>query len=132
MKRLVLALPLPLLLAAGCATSSRPYAPVSDVAYQAMGARPFWMLTIGGDRIVFRISRRDGDLHWERTLPRTRDGARIWESGEGERRIIVEARAGPCAGEGDRAYEDQVVVRFGDGGEFRGCGGRMLERGAGR
>lgn len=129
MKRLAFALPL--LLAAGCATSSI-YQPVRDTRYAALGHGPFWMLTIGDDRIVFRISRRDGDLHWPRTLPRTLDGARIWESGEGERRIIVEARPGPCTGEGGRAYEDRVVVRFGDGGEFRGCGGRMLERGARR
>jgi uncharacterized membrane protein len=127
MARLLLALPL--VLAAGCATSSQPYAPVRDVAYQAMGARPFWMLTIGGDRIVFRISRRDGDLHWERTLPRIRDGARIWETGEGARRMVIEARPGPCTGELDRAYEDEVVVRFADGSAYRGCGGPLLDGG---
>ncbi len=126
MKRLLPALAL--LLAAGCATSGRVYQPVADTRYAALGHDPFWMLTIGDDRIVFRISRRDGDLHWPRTLPRTQNGARIWETGEGARRMTVEARRGPCAGQGRRPYEDDVVVRFADGAEYRGCGGRMLGR----
>ena len=45
MPRLLLALPL--LLAAGCATSSTPYAPVRDPVYQAMGSQPFWQVVIG-------------------------------------------------------------------------------------
>ena len=49
---------LPLFLAAGCETTPRPYAPVDNVRYSAIGENPFWLLTIGDDRIVLRQSPR--------------------------------------------------------------------------
>ena len=125
MNRLLLAFPL--LLAAGCATSSRVYQPVADTRYAAIGHDPFWMLTIGDDLIVFRTSRGEGDLHWDRTLPRTENGVRIWESGEAGHRIRVEARDGPCSGRGGQAFEHHVRASFDGGGfEYIGCGGRLV------
>jgi hypothetical protein len=124
MKRLLAALPL--LLAAGCATT-RPYAPVRDVAYQAMGARTFWVLTIGDDRIVFRPVSGDRERSWPRVLPRTVDGVRTWHAGEGADTIIVSARRGPCSSQSEQLYEDVVTVRMGEEGpELEGCGGRMI------
>ena len=129
MKRLVFALPL-LLAAAGCATNSRPYAPVADVRYQAMGAEPFWMLAIGDDRIVLRSSTVEGERSWPRTLPRTVAGVRSWRSEQGGSAITVEARPRPCETEGEEVYEDNVRVIVGDQ-SLTGCGGRLL-RGRGR
>ena len=53
MKRALL---LALAVLAGCAETPRPYVPVSDVAYQAMGSQLFWFLVIGDDRIVLRTA----------------------------------------------------------------------------
>ena len=125
MKRLLTALGL--LLAAGCATPPQPYAPVRDVAYQAIGAEPFWVLTIGDDRIVLRSSSLEGERSWPRTLPRTENGVRTWVSGENGAAIIVEARPGPCTSESGRVYADNVRVRAA-GAELVGCGGRLLSR----
>jgi uncharacterized membrane protein len=125
MKRLLLALPL--LLAAGCATSRQPYAPVRDVAYQALGAEPFWMLAIGDGRIVLRSSTFEGERAWPRTLPRTVGGVRTWRSEQGDSNIVVESRRGPCETEGEEVYEDNVRVTVGDQ-SLTGCGGRLLER----
>jgi uncharacterized membrane protein len=131
MHRLLLALPL--LLAAGCATSSTPYAPVRDVAYQAMGTRPFWQVVIGDDRIVFRPVAGNGERSWPRVLPRTVDGVRTWQSGAGADGITITARPGPCADEPREGhevrYEHFVTVRMGEEGpELNGCGGRLLPR----
>lgn len=125
MTRLLLALPL--LIAAGCATSQRPYAPVNDVRYQAMGAEPFWMLAIGDDRIVLRSSTFQGERSWPRNLPRTLAGVRSWRSEQGGSAITVESRPGPCETEGEEVYEDNVRVTVGDQ-NLTGCGGRLLER----
>jgi uncharacterized membrane protein len=127
MTRLLLAFPL--LLAAGCATSRTPYAPVRDVAYQAMGTGgSAWLLVIGDDRIIFRPG-GGAERSWPRVLPRTVDGVRIWQSGAGPDGITVTARPGPCNGEGQGEnlynYEHSVTVRLGEG-EYRGCGGRLL------
>lgn len=121
---------LALLAAAGCATT-RPYSPVHQVAYSAIGEQPFWMLNIGDDRIVLRLTgqapggSRYAESVFPRTLPRTENGVRIWQSGEGEGAIVIEARPGPCANGRGQAYTDQVVVRLG-GREMTGCGGPLL------
>jgi uncharacterized membrane protein len=128
MTRLLLALPL--LVAAGCATSPRPYAPVRDVAYQALGAEPFWVLAIGDGRIVLSSSTSEGERSWPRTLPRTVGGVRTWRSEQGGSAIIVESRPGPCETEGEEVYEDNVRVTVGDQ-SLTGCGGRLV-RGAPR
>jgi uncharacterized membrane protein len=91
-----------------------------------MGAEPFWMLSIGDDRIVLRQAGQ-GDRIWPRTLPRSQDGARSWTSGEGAGAIAVEARPGPCTAENERVYEDEVLVRVA-GAALRGCGGRLARR----
>jgi uncharacterized membrane protein len=128
------ALPLlPLLLLAGCETSrSEPYAPVRDTRYAAIGHDPFWMATIGDDRIVLRLGHDGGeeaeeydDVVYPRTLPRTVDGVTTWQSGEGVQVITIEARPGPCTGSRRRRYEDRVRVRL-SGRELDGCGGRLL------
>jgi uncharacterized membrane protein len=130
MGRLLLAL---LLVTAACATT--PYAPVRDPAWQAMGWRPGWTLAIGDDRIVLRTAER-GDRAWPRVLPRTVDGWRTWESGTGADRIRIAAHRTLCQSPdqpGSRYvynYENQVAVSVGEQNseEYRGCGGRIVER----
>lgn len=117
---------LPLLLA-GCATTPQAYAPVSDVRYTAIGADPFWLLSIGDDRIVLRTASAEEDAVWPRPLPRTVDGARIWESSDGTTAISIETRPGPCTGAGGQTYEDNVRVRL-SGRELAGCGGPLTGR----
>jgi uncharacterized membrane protein len=121
MTRLLLALPL--LLAAGCATRSTPYAPVRDVAYQAMGWAPVFFLAIGDDRIVLRDG-QGNERAWPRVLPRTVGGTRIWQSGAGAEAITVTARREECRG-GGRTYRDRVTVRVPDA-QLGGCGGPLL------
>jgi uncharacterized membrane protein len=123
---------LPLLLLAGCETYDQPYSPVENVHYSAIGQEPFWMVTIGDDRIVLTLAPDPGAAPGEmnshdfpRTLPRTVDGVRTWESGDGTAVITIEAHPGPCDGSGGRTYEDEVVVRL-SGRELTGCGGRLL------
>jgi len=127
MTRLLLALPI-LALAAACATSQRPYAPIQNIRYQAMGTAPFWYLAIGDERIVLRTSEQV-EAVWPRTLPRTENGVRTWQSGDGTAVISIEARPGPCASESGQAYEDHVRVRL-SGRELTGCGGRLMRSAA--
>src|SRR3954453_24142970 len=86
----------PLLLAAGCATTPQAYNPVQHPFYSAIGENPFWMMTIGDDRIVLRLGGENGaaprEQIWPRTLPRLVDGTRIWQSGDGIRVITIESR----------------------------------------
>ena len=122
-----------LFLAAGCETHrADPYAPVEDVRYTAIGHDPFWMVTIGDDRIVLRTAGDGeagpgdaGEAVFARTLPRTVDGVTTWESGDGTAVIAIEARPGPCEGAGGRRFADHVRVRL-SGRELTGCGGRLL------
>ena len=108
----------PLLLLAGCATwGERPYAPIENVRYTAIGHDPFWLATIGDESIVLTLGdeggRADGALEtwaYPRVLPRTLDGVTRWESGDGAGVIAIEARPGPCAGSSGRRYEDHVRV----------------------
>ena len=122
----------PLLLAVGCATNSTPYAPVRDVAWQAMGWNPAWHLAIGDDRIVLRAGEA-GERAWPRVLPRIIDGVSTWESGSGADAITITAQPGPCQSpaQGDGRfvlnYQHHVAVSVGRE-EYRGCGGRILER----
>ena len=113
---------------AGCAQTSRPYAPIDNVRYSALGQNPFWMVTIGDDAIILTFGSdpgaRPGRLNshrWPRTLPRTVDGVRRWESGSGTEIIAVEAREGPCEASGAR-FRDRVRVTL-SGRELEGCGG---------
>lgn len=118
-----------LLLLAACATSPRPYAPVDNVRYSAIGAEPFWMVTIGDDRIVLRIGqdrREIRDVSYPRTLPVTQGDLTRWQSGAGTQVITVEARSlpEPCEQSG-RRYEDHVRVML-SGRMLEGCGGRLI------
>ena len=120
---------LPLLLLAACATSPRPHAPADNVRYSAIGADPFWMVTIGDDRIVLRLGQEGQqarDIVYPRTLPVTQGGVTRWQSGEGTQVITVEARQmpAPCEQAG-RSYEDHVRVML-SGRMLEGCGGRLL------
>ena len=124
---------LPLLIAAGCAADrSRPWAPVENVRYSALGHDPFGMLAIGDDRIVLRLGHDGGeeageydDIVFPRTLPRTVGDVRTWESGDGTQVIAIESRPGPCIGSRRIRYEHHVTVRL-SGRELTGCGGRLL------
>lgn len=120
---------LPLILLAACATTPRPYAPVDNVRYSAIGAEPFWMVTIGDDRIVLRLGQEGwqvSDIAYPRTLPVTQGDLTRWQSGEGTQVITVEARQlpEPCEQSG-RHYEDHVRVML-SGRMLEGCGGRLL------
>jgi hypothetical protein len=132
---------LPLALLAGCETT-RPYAPVENVRYTAIGHDPFWLLTIGDDRIVLRLGHDGGEAAEEfdevvfpRTLPRTVDGVRTWQSGDIPS-ITVEARPTPCTNRTGQVFEDQVRVRWTTHQlvpeirtvteELTGCGGRLV------
>ena len=130
MRRFLLVLPL--LLAGACQTASRPYAPIDNVRYSAIGQDPFWMVTIGDDAIVLSSGpepgtreRRLRSYRYPRTLPRTVDGVRTWQSGDGTAVISVEAMAGPCEGSRGVRYRDRVRVRL-SGREMFGCGGPRL------
>ena len=122
---------LPLLVLAACETTPHvgPYAPVATVRYSAIGQEPFWLLTIGDDRIVLRQASENGapnEAVWPRTLPRTTpDGFTLWQSGEGTQVIAIASRPGPCTGAGGRVYADEVRIRL-SGRELRGCGGRAM------
>jgi uncharacterized membrane protein len=123
---------LPALLLAACETSPEVHNPVSSVSYSAIGHDPFWMVTIGDDRIVLTMGdeggRADGALdsyEFPRVLPVTNGVVRTWESADGTSVISVQSRPGPCTGSGDRVYEDHVRVRL-SGRELSGCGGRLL------
>ena len=123
-----------LLAVAACATQPGVYSPVGTVRYSALGHDPFWMVTIGDDRIVLALGdeggRADGAVNsfsYPRTLPRTVGGVRTWQSGDGGTGVIgIEARRGPCSGSRGSVYEDHVRVRL-SGRELTGCGGRLLE-----
>ena len=136
MKRLFALACLSLALAA-CATRPEVYSPVGAVRYSALGADPFWMVTIGDDRIVLTLGdeggRADGALDsfaFPRVLPVVNGAFRTWESADGAAVISVQSRPGPCTGSGEQVYEDHVRVRL-SGRELTGCGGRILnENGA--
>lgn len=115
---------------AACETTPRPYAPVGDVRFSAMGEEPFWLLTIGDDRIVLRIAGQGEDAVWPRTLPRTENGVTTWQSGDGTAVITVESRPGPCTNARGQSYEASVTVRL-SGRELTGCGGRLAARSEG-
>ncbi|HET9427288.1 MAG TPA: hypothetical protein VFO69_02920 [Allosphingosinicella sp.] len=124
-----------LALLAACATQSEVYSPVGSVRYSALGADPFWMVSIGDDRIVLTLGdeggRADGALEsfaFPRVLPVVNGAFRTWESADGAAVISVQARPGPCTGSGSRIYEDHVRIRL-SGRELTGCGGRMLGEG---
>jgi uncharacterized membrane protein len=122
-----------LALLAGCA-AERPYAPVRDVRYNAVGSAPFWLLTIGDDRIVLTRAGEGGrmiEAIYPRVMARREQGAHIWESGEGVQVIGIEARPGRCEGTRGVVYEDKVRIRL-SGAELHGCGGRILEGGRAR
>lgn len=123
---------LPLLcltLLAACQTSSQPYAPVDNVRYSAIGAEPFWMVTIGDDRIVLRIGqegREIREISYPRTLPIVDGNVTRWQSGDGTQVITISARQTPTPCElGGRRYEDYVRVTL-SGRMLDGCGGRLL------
>jgi uncharacterized membrane protein len=114
-------------LLAGCATAG-PYAPVRETRFAALGQQPFWMVTIGDDRIVFRsaaeaagVDRRDERV-FPRTLPRTVGGVVTWHSQAGTDTITIESSPGPCANGRSQQFERRVTVRMNET-VFSGCGG---------
>ncbi|HWH17392.1 MAG TPA: hypothetical protein VNT77_03515 [Allosphingosinicella sp.] len=125
-------LPLALLALAGCATAAKaPYAPVNEFRYGAISHDPFWLVSIGDDKIVLTLGpeggRADGGLSsyaYRRVLPRTVNGVRRWDSVDGTAVISVEARKAPCS-TGGRSYQDRVKVYL-SGRMMEGCGGREL------
>ena len=121
-----------LVLLGGCSAAERPFNPVSDVEYSALGQDPFWMVSIGDDRIVLSLAAEGTDRlrshPYPRTLPRVLGEVTRWESGEGTDVIAIEARAAPCPGSRGIIYRDQVTVSL-SGRQLSGCGGPILRRG---
>jgi uncharacterized membrane protein len=123
---------LPLLLLAGCATSQTPYAPARDVRYSALGHDPFWMVTVGRDKIVLTFgpgdpgSSRLAGHSYRGVRSQFSDGVKSWESADGTAVILVEARREDCTGSRGAVFEDRVRVRL-SGRELHGCGGRRIE-----
>ena len=123
------------LFVAGCASERPPvYAPVKNMRYGAISHDPFWLVSIGDDRIVLTTGpaggRADGELdsyEYPRPLPTVRDGVRRWESGQGTAVISVEARQGPCS-TGGHSYQDRVKVYL-SGRMMEGCGGYEIPAG---
>lgn len=139
MFRLFLALPL--LLATGCTTTTTFEAPVRNIAWQAIGQRPYWQVIIGDGQILFRAQGARTWEAWPRTLPRIVDGVRTWRAGEPANAIAIEARREPCTDEGGRQYEERVQVRLSGQSvdltasnrpiipfeqTLTGCGGRLV------
>jgi uncharacterized membrane protein len=123
------------LLASACASSPEVHAPVDNFEYGAISHDPFWLVSIGDDRIVLTMGpaggRADGDLtttEFPRVLPRETNGVRRWESGEGTQVLTLEARPGPCT-TGGRTYADRTRVML-SGRVLTGCGGPEV-KGAG-
>jgi uncharacterized membrane protein len=134
MIRLPLLALLPLLLAlAGCASGPGVYQPVANPIYSAIGHDPFWMLTIGDDRIVLRQRHGEGaapDRYDETVFPRTpveEDGnVRRWRSAAAARSIVIDVRQTPTPCEnGSQSFEDFVRVTIGET-QLDGCGGRPV------
>ena len=123
---------LAMLALAGCsATGPAPYNPVQNFEYGAISHDPFWLVSIGDDRIVLTMGeaggRADGELKsfiYPRVLPRMENGVRRWESADGTQVISVEARPGPCT-TGGRTYADRTRI-FLSGRSMDGCGGREV------
>jgi hypothetical protein len=105
----LLAFLVPPLLLAACASTPTPYNPVNDVRYSALGADPYWQVTIGDDRIVLRhagdpqSATTPADSVWPRTLPRIVDGTTTWQSQGPAGAIEIEARAQTCTSGGRRS-----------------------------
>lgn len=130
MTRLLFAFTLPLVLAAGAATSqTRPARLATGVSYEAKGAGPDWQLAVG-DRIALRLSPvgEDGFVtlqYFPRTRGRNREGIRRWESRTpGGATIVIEAREQECT-LGTEHYRDTVTVTTAER-RLSGCGGRQL------
>jgi uncharacterized membrane protein len=120
------------LLLAGCAGSQTPYSPTRDVRYSAIGQNPFWMVTIGKDKIVMTSGPGEGGSSrlagrtYRGVASRFRDGVKSWESAHGTAVISIEARREDCIGSRGAVFEDKVRVRL-SGRELHGCGGRRIE-----
>jgi uncharacterized membrane protein len=127
MRALLLLLPL-----GACASASTPYSPTREVQFSAIGQDPFWLLSVGRNRIVLAFgpaeagssSLRDQDYRGVRTS--FADGIKRWDAGEGTAVISVEARPGECTGPRGARFGERVRVRL-SGRELNGCGGRPIE-----
>lgn len=114
---------------AACGTNPDVIGPKDHFEYGAISHDPFWIASVGDDKIVLTRGpaggRADGELvtqEFPRTLPvQEANGTRRWESARGTDFISVEARPGPCT-TGGRTYADATRVLI-SGRELKGCGG---------
>lgn len=123
-------LPLTLLALAGCASTPDVHAPTGNVQYAAISHDPFWLVSIGDDRIVVTMGpeggRADGELtttEFPRVLPiQMADATLRWEIVEGgATRFRLSASPRECKA-GGRAYRDTTLLVI-EGRSFKGCGG---------
>jgi len=119
---------------AGCAGAGQLHAPVKNAKYGAISHDPFWLVSVGDDRIVLTSGSvggaADGGLNsyaYPRVLPRTVNGVKRWDAGAGTNVLSLEARPGPCT-TGGRRYPDRVKVYL-SGVTMEGCGGREIAGG---
>lgn len=126
-------IPLSLLAAAGCATPGDEAAPGGEaVRYAATSHDPFWLASIGDERVLLTTGpaggRADGELSsyaYPGVRPSLVKGVRRWEAGSGTAVIAIEARPGPCA-TGGRSYRERVRVYL-SGRTMNGCGGTEIQ-----
>lgn len=130
MRRLLLPL-----LALSCAAGGAAQPPIAmqhvrDNFYSAIGRTPGWILMIGDDSIAMRTLMPGADGHataWRdyrfpRTLPRTVENVRIWETRVAAQTIRIEARHMHCRWSAGHDFDDSVRVTL-NGQVFEGCGG---------
>jgi len=119
----------------GCASAGEQvYAPVKNMEYGAISHDPFWLVSVGDDRIVLTAGpaggAADGELNsyaYPRVRPTYVNGVRRWVSGTGTSVLAMEARQGPCS-TGGRRYADRVKISV-SGRTMTGCGGREVAAG---
>lgn len=122
----------PFLVMSGCASAPRaPVSPVASIQYGAISHDPFWLVSVGEDRIVLTQGlaggRADGELtsyEYPGAISTMKKGIKRWEGRQGVAVISIEARKGPCS-TGGETYPDRVRVYL-SGRMMEGCGGREL------
>lgn len=96
-------------------------ATASDSGYRALGAEPFWSLTVDGKNMIFSQAGKE-DIFGENTMSRSSFNG--WR--HVSKTITADVTFAPCSdGMSDRTYKDTVTVMVGKE-TYSGCGGGVL------